>query len=216
MQSLMPVKVLALSLALAFSASCGDGFNKLKERGIDGPSFNVLDGKIILTLKLLKTPFPGDLGGTLPIPRTHESSLEVGPNVMDGGTLIQVHIDPDDIRGVEVADDPNTLPDGRPLPGIPGGTLPSLRIDTELFNTTFYFHQKLFGFYVPFHFNTYGLSAYYTITLNGVDTGMVGIVKSDNEGRNSGLVIFLRLDALKQPQVQRLLQKSRQNPSRLY
>lgn len=215
-RSLLPVKGMVLGLALVLSASCGDGFKTLKNRGIDGPTFNIVDGKVILSLKLLKVRYPGDVGGILPIPHTSDSSLEIGPNTVDGGSLIQLHLNPEDIKGVEVADDPNTLPDGRPLPGIPGGILPSLRADTELWNTSFYFHQKLFGFYVPFNFNTHGLSAYYTLRLNGMDAGLVGIVKSDDQGKNSGLVIFLRHEALKQSQVKKLLELSRQNPHRIY
>jgi hypothetical protein len=214
--SLSSLKLMALTLTLIFSASCGNGLKKLRERGIDGPSFNVLNGQIILTLKLLRTTLPTGSGGELPIPYTSNSSVEIGPNVLDGGTIIQLFLDPDDIKGVQVADDPNTLPDGRPLPGIPGGVLPSLRADTNLWNTTFYFHQKLMGFYVPFHFNTHGLAAYYEVIINGINMGMVGVVKSDSEGRNSGLIVFLRLEALKRPEVEALLERSRRNPHKMF
>ncbi len=63
------------------------------------------------------------LGGSFVIPKTKDSRFELAPNVIDGGTLVQLTLDPADIKGVRVASDPHALPDGRPLPGVAGGEI---------------------------------------------------------------------------------------------
>jgi hypothetical protein len=211
---ILSLKVLALSCAFVVT-SCGNQGDSLPNLpGVKGPIFNVIGGKIMITINLLNVSLP--VGGKIPVPYTRDSSFEVAPNIVDGGTTLQFLLDPAEIKGVTVGSDPHTLPDGRPLPGVPGGTLPSLRVDTQLFNTSFYFAKTLFGFFVPFKLDTRGFGAYYTIKLNGLDAGLLGLVSSDPQGNNSGLVIFLKLDALKSRQLQKLIDMSERNPHMLY
>ena len=211
---ILSAKVLVLSMALV-AVSCGSQGDDLPNLpGVKGPIFNIVDGKVMITINLLNVNLP--VGGKIPVPYTRDSSFEVAPNILDGGTTLQFLLDPAEIKGVTVAEDPNTLPDGRPLPGIPGGTLPSLRVDTQLFDTSFYFAKTLFGFYVPFNLNTQGYAAYYNIKLKGVPAGLLGLVSSDAQGKNSGIIIFLKLDALKSSQVRKLLKMSERNPHMIY
>lgn len=213
-QLILSLKVLALSSVLMVT-SCGNQGESLPNLpGVKGPTFNVVAGKILVTLNLLNVNIAA--GAIIPVPETRSSTFSIAPNLIDGGTTLQFSLDPAEIKGVTVGEDPNTLPDGRPLPGIPGGELPSLRVDTQLFNTSFYFAKTLFGFYVPFQLNTSGFGAYYTIRLNGVDAGLLGLVPSNLEGRNSGLVIFLKHSALKNKMLKKLLRESERNPHKIY
>lgn len=209
---ILSLKMLVLCFALMACGKTASGLPKIQ--GVEGPHFNIVDGKVLITLKLLN--ISSQYGGQMFIPETSHSTIEVGPNIIDGGTLIQVSLDPSDIKGVQVADDPNTLPDGRAIPGIPGGELPSLRIDTQLFNTSYYFSKTLFGIYLPFNFNTQGLGASYEFQIGGKATGNIGIVASEQNKKNSGLLIFLRKAALEDSQLKNVLKMSARNPGVVY
>jgi hypothetical protein len=211
----LSLKLMVLAMALTLAPGCGqtgDGVPQIP--GVTGPSFNIVDGKVLITIKLLQVNITA--GGSMIIPKTKDSRFEISPNIVDGGTLLQFTLDPADIKGVTVAQDPNTLPDGRPIPGIPGGALPSLRIDTPLFHSSYYFSQTLFGIYLPFNFDTRGLAATYQFSINGKVTGSIGIVSSDANGKNSGLLIFLQKAALKDAQLTNMLEESLRNPGVVY
>ena len=60
---------------------------------MEGPSFNVVDGKVLITLKLLQVNITA--GGQMIIPETKNSTFELSPNIVDGGTLIQISLDPE-------------------------------------------------------------------------------------------------------------------------
>jgi hypothetical protein len=206
---IIPVKAMALSISLLIAPACNDNRSSLpKLPGVEGPSFNIVDGKFVVTVKFLRLNIPGGAGG-IPIPRSRYSTVSVSPNVLDGGSMLELTIDPEDIKGVEVADDPNTLPDGRPLPGIPGGILPSLRLDVEkAWNTSFYYHPKLFGFFTPIKvkFDTV-LDPSYRIVIHGIDIGLLGWVGPNSEGGGTGLMLFIRPDDIK-----KLIEMKDRNP----
>jgi hypothetical protein len=210
------VKCITLVLILLLVASCGQQPKLPEVPGIKGPYFNVLNGKVIVTLKLLKANL--NYGGKVPIPKTLESHFEVSPNVLDGGTLVVFHLDAEDLKSVDIGiGDPNTLPDGRAVPGVPGGVLnDSLRVDTELLDLSFYYHQKLFGFYLPLGWDTRGFGGYWNVVINQQNIGMMGAVASDQDGRGAGLLLFLRLDAIKKRELQKLIEHSKKNKDILY
>ena len=145
----MNFKMMFLTIALVLATSCGKEPTLPEIPGVKGPLFNLLDGKVMVTVKLLKANL--NVGAKVPIPKTKASYFEVSPNLEDGGTLLVFFLDLEDLKNMNIGiGDGNTLPDGRPIPGIPGGTLTgSLRADTELLDMSFYFHKSLFGFYVP-------------------------------------------------------------------
>lgn len=181
--------------------------------GVEGPAFNFLDGKLIVSLKLLLVEIQA--GGSMVIPKTKDSRFELVPNIIDGGTLLQVTLDPADIKGVTVANDPNTLPDGRPIPGgIPGGVLPSLRIDTQWLNTSYYFAKTLFGIYFPVKVNTQGIGGTVQFNINGKIGGNFSVVNSDSQGRNAALLLFLRKNAMES--FKEKLEESARNPGIMY
>ncbi len=213
---LLTIKCLMLSMALVLTTSCGKEPKLPEIPGVKGPAFNLMDGKVMVTVKLLRANL--NIGAKVPIPKTKESFFEVSPNLEDGGTLVVFYLDVDDLKDMNIGiGDGNTLPDGRPIPGIPGGTLEgSLRADTELLDMSFYFHQKLFGFYIPLGWDTNGFGGYWNVVINNKNIGMLGAVSSDDQGRGAGFILFLRLDQLKDKQFQQLLQMSKRNPHLKY
>lgn len=210
------LKIAFLTLTLLLATSCGNTPKLPEIPGVKGPLFNLLDGKVLITVKLLKANL--GIGAKVPIPKTKDSFFEVSPNLEDSGTLVVFHLDVDDLKNMDIGvGDGNTLPDGRPIPGIPGGTLEtSLRINTEILDMSFYFHKNLFGFYVPLGWNTNGLGGSYDVIINDKNIGMLGLVPSDTQGRGAGFILFLRLQQLNNKQFKRLLNLSKRNPHTLY
>lgn len=180
--------------------------------GVEGPFFNFLDGKILVTVKLLNAEIGG--GGSFVIPKTKDSRFELAPNVIDGGTLIQLTLDPADIKGVRVGTDPRTLPDGRPIPGVTGGELPSLRIDTDWMNTSYYFAKTLFGVYLPVKFNTQGIGGSMSFKIGKKAGGTLFLIGSDPKGKGSAFLLFLQKNAM--VEMEKYLDASLRNPGVLY
>lgn len=212
----LSLKALFLSFILIFSQGCGKKAEGLPEiPGVKGPLFNMVDGKVMVTLKLLELQFNG--GFKFPIPETRSSFAEVSPNLEDGGTLVVLYLDVEDLKNLNIGfGDPNTLPDGRPVPGIPGGALAdSLRVDTPYLDMSFYLHKQLFGVWIPFKFNTGGISGYYRIVIDGNDIGMLGLVAAE-EDKTAGGIIFLKINSLNNSKMQKLINLSKRNPNTIY
>jgi len=210
------LKMMILTLALLVATSCGNSPKLPEIPGVKGPLFNLLDGKVMVTVKLLRANL--NVGARVPIPKTKASSFEVSPNLEDGGTLVVFSLDIEDLKDMNIGvGDGNTLPDGRAIPGIPGGTLTdSLRVDTELLDMSFYFHKSLFGFYIPLGWNTNGFGGYWNVVINDKNIGLLGAVSSNDQGHGAGFILFLRLQQLKSKEFQKLLRLSKQNPHILY
>lgn len=215
---MLAAKVAVLSLAIVLTPSCGQQGGGLPEiNGVKGPLFNVVDGQVLMTFKLLNMQV--DAGLKVPIPKTKHSFLEFAPNVVDGGMLLQVYMDVEDLRSISIGvGDGNYLPDGRALPGVPGGKLEnSLRIDTQWHDISFYYHQKLFGLWIPVGFETAGISGYWNINMKEKRVGFLGLVGNDEvRGYKAGAVVLLNLEALKDKQLNRLIQLSKRNPHMIY
>ena len=212
----MNFKMMFLTIALVLATSCGKEPTLPEIPGVKGPLFNLLDGKVMVTVKLLKANL--NVGAKVPIPKTKASYFEVSPNLEDGGTLLVFFLDLEDLKNMNIGiGDGNTLPDGRPIPGIPGGTLTgSLRADTELLDMSFYFHKSLFGFYIPLGWNTNGFGGYWNVVINQKNIGLLGAVSSDDQGHGAGFILFLRLDQLKDRQIQKMIELSKRNPHIMY
>jgi len=129
---LLGLKTMVLSVALLVAASCGNQEGVPELNGVKGPIINVVNGQVLVTFKFLN--LSGDFGLGGPVPETRNSTFAFTPNVQDGGMLFVLSLDPQDLEAIDIGiGDGNTLPDGRPVPGIPGGRLEnSLRIDTQL------------------------------------------------------------------------------------
>ena len=205
-----------LTIALVLATSCGNEPTLPEIPGVKGPLFNLLDGKVMVTVKLLKANL--NVGAKVPIPKTKASYFEVSPNLEDGGTLLVFFLDIEDLKNMNIGiGEGNTLPDGRPIPGIPGGILTgSLRADTELLDMSFYFHKSLFGFYIPLGWNTNGFGGYWNVVINQKNIGLLGAVSSDDQGHGAGFILFLRLEQLKDRQIQKMIELSKRNPHIMY
>lgn len=212
------LKVMTVSVAIMLASSCGkqaDGLPSIN--GVKGPFFNVVNGQLLITMKFLNVNY--DNGLKAPIPETRNSSLEFAPNLEDGGMMLQLYVDAEDLASVDIGvGDANTLPDGRALPGIPGGHLEnSLRIDTKWKDISFYFSKKVWGLWMPFGFETAGITGYWNMKFNGKRIGAFILVGDEPEtAKKAGGVIFLNIDAIRNKQVQMLLEKSKRNPHLIY
>src|SRR5690349_14861481 len=81
---MLSIKAMVLCLAIVVVPSCGQQGADLPEiNGVKGPLFNVVDGQVLMTFKLLNMQV--DAGLKVPIPKTKHSFLEFSPNMIDGG-----------------------------------------------------------------------------------------------------------------------------------
>lgn len=215
---MLPIKAMVLCMAILVVPSCGQQGAELPEiQGVKGPIFNVVDGQVLMTFKLLNMQV--DAGLKVPIPKTKHSFLEFAPNAIDGGMMLQVYMDVEDLKSISIGvGDGNYLPDGRALPGVPGGRLEnSLRIDTEWHDISFYYHKELFGLWIPVGFETAGISGYWNINMNQKRVGFLGLVGNDEvRDYKAGAVVLLNLAALKDKQLNRLIEMSKRNPHMIY
>lgn len=212
------IKVATVGLAILLATSCGNQAGGLPQiNGVEGPLLNIVDGQVMMTFKFLNMNV--DAGFKAPINETRNSYMEFSPNVQDGGMLFVLYLDPEDLANVDIGiGDGNTLPDGRPVPGIPGGRLEnSLRIDTPWRDVSFFYHKELFGIWMPFGFDTAGISGYWNMHFNNKNIGFLGLVGSDQvRGYKAGGIVLLKLNALKDKKLQTLIKMSKRNPHRIY
>lgn len=212
---LITMKAALLCAFFLMAPSCGNNGGVLHFDGVSGPYVNMLAGQIIVTMKFPKLMV--DAGAKLPIPKTLNSFAELSPNVEDGGMMFALYLDKNDLAAIDIElGDGNTLPDGRPLPGIQGGVLKdSLRFDTKIGkqDVSFYYHETLFGVWMPFGFETAGVSGYWNVNINGKNVGFLGVVgSSPAQGHKAGGVVLLRLKNLKTREFNKLYEMSLRNP----
>lgn len=193
----------ALSLPLTSFASTQRG----EIPGVKGPYINFVDNKLQLTILLTEVELEG--GIEVPIYKTKNSFASIQQNVIDGGSMVVLKIANEDIKellNVEFGDS-QTLPCGRPIPGIPGGVLKdAFRLDLpeEQYNLSFYYHPKLFGIYVPFNFEVPTGMISIPLKWKGKNVGAFALIGKDGDKKASGTV-FLRLDAIKNDKEMQLL-----------
>ncbi|WPU63252.1 hypothetical protein [Peredibacter starrii] len=215
---MLSLKAMILMLAIVLTPSCGQQTGGVPEiNGVKGPIFNVVDGQILMTFKFLNMQV--DAGLKAPIPKTQRSFFEFAPNVIDGGMILALYLDVADLEAINIGlGDGNYLPDGRAVPGIPGGKLEnSLRIDTAFHDMSFYYHKELFGVWIPVGFETAGISGYWNFNVNNKQAGFLGLVGNDEvRGYKAGAIVLLRMAALKDKQLKRLINLSKMNPHLTY
>ena len=177
----------------------------------------MVDGQILMTFEFRNLQV--EAGFKVPIPKTKRSSFEFAPNAVDGGMILQVYMDVEDLGSISIGlGDGNYLPDGRALPGVPGGKLEnSLRIDTDFEDISFYYHKELFGLWMPMGFETAGISGYWNVKMGEKRVGFIGIVGNDPvKDYKAGAVVLLNLNQLKDKQLQKLIELSKKNPHMIY
>ena len=205
-------RALVLGLTAAFAVSCGSQPELPKIEGVAGPFFNVMDGRVLVSMTLQNVEIIGGL--RLPLGKLQNSSVEVTP-AQDGGTLFQVAVDIADIEGTNWnLVDPHALPDGRPLPGIVGGQLPAFAVTIpQLADTTVYASQKVFGFFLPFKMNVQAIATF-SIVMNGKKFGNLSLVGTDANHTGSGLLTLINLSAAGKKELKRLLKISKRAENR--
>jgi hypothetical protein len=218
---IFPAKISAVTIGL-FSwllVSCGSQPDLPKINGVKGPFFNVQDGKVLISVELERVSIP--VGGSVKIDNMENSYLEVTPGQF-GGTLFQVTLDMKDVENGDFRFlDPKKLPDGRELPGIVGGVLPSVAINVrEWRDVTFYLSKRVFGFFLPTNLDKVSNLPFTTfaINMNKRHIGNLSLMFKTKDSDQSGLLLLLNLSSSGKAELQRLLNHSMksQNRGRIY
>ena len=183
------------STGLVGCGGSGTGLNP-EIAGVAGPDVEMVDGKFILSMAFENINFDGGL--TVPVPKYPNSSLSVGPDFESDGMLIVFTVAIEDF--VNINDrymDPQTLPGGRPLPGVASGALPALALKIpEVLNSVFYVGPKVMGFFVPFNKLDLkgGILTFRFHDKDGVRVGNISLVGEDQVGTNAGLLVLINID----------------------
>lgn len=207
--------ILFFALTLSLSS-----FAKGRIPGVVGPYINIIDEQVLISMGLTEVELPAYGGGI--IPRTENSRLSLEPNNEDGGMLVVLKLDIEDIKkALKVqSGDSQLLPCGRPIMGFPTGEMKNgIRLDLgeDKYNISFYFSKTNFGTYVPFKFNL-PLREPMAIPLQwkGKQVGSLSLVGRDGD-KSAGGAIFIRWAALKaNKEFMRLVEKSKNNPGVMY
>jgi hypothetical protein len=177
--------------------SCGTGGgNNISIPGVEGPYLILQEDKLLITMIMSNLQIEG--GGRIPIPKYENSYMELSPDLQSGGTMLAFYISLQDIFGGKVDQlDPQTLPGGRNLPGVPSGRLPASAFTIEsLSNTTVYLGSSVFGLFVPMKkVGMQGTIATFRFYTGGNRAGNISIVGSDENGENSGILLLLDMNA---------------------
>lgn len=195
----MAVAGLAFAMAATFTG-CGGaskGVNTTID-GVTGPDVELVNGRLILSMVFNTIKIDG--GATIPIPRYPNSSVQVGPDFQSDGTLLVLTVSVSDFLGDKgTFFNPQTLPGGRPLPSVASGVLPAVAIQVpQLFNSVFYVGPEVLGFFVPFKkLDLAGsILTFRFHNKAGDPVGIIGLVGSDAQGKNAGILAMMRADLL--------------------
>ena len=198
-KKLFTLSLVSISLFL-FSCN-GVGVNPTIP-GMSGPHLYLAQGFVRIDAVFEKLQVIG--GGRIPFDvlglTTYPNSfLEFGPDVISGGTLIAIHLSLQDVLygqdGINQLD-PQSLPDGRPLPGIQGGRLPAIAFNVESINNMgFYIGTRVFGIWYPFPALKIGANNIVTARFysDGVRSGNISLVGPNDEGSGSGVLLLIDL-----------------------
>jgi hypothetical protein len=186
-----------LAVSLSGCGGAGRGVNP-EISGIEGPNVELVGGRLILSMVFRNVSVDG--GATIPIPKYPNSSVQVGPDFQSAGTLLVLTVSAGDFLGDRgKLFDPQTLPGGRPIPSVARGVLPAIALQIpQLFNSVLYVGPEVIGFFVPFSKLDLAGSV---ITFRfhnkeGNPVGILGLVGSDANGKNAGILAMMRADLL--------------------
>ncbi|MGZ3700939.1 MAG: hypothetical protein ACXWSD_04110 [Bdellovibrionota bacterium] len=184
----------AVAMALTLTACGGSstGTNPLIS-GVTGPDVEVVNGRLVLSMVFNDIHIDG--GATIPIPKYPNSSIQVGPDFQSAGTLLVLTISVSDFLGDKgTLFNTQTLPGGRPLPGIAAGVIPAVAIQVpQLANMVFYVGPQVLGVFVPFgKLNLQGaIVSFRFYNKAGAPVGMISLVGSDAAGANAGILALV-------------------------
>jgi hypothetical protein len=167
---------------------------------IAGMNYNVefVGGNVILSMVLANIHIDGGL--VIPIPKYPNSSLQVGPDFLSDGTLLVLTVNGTDFLGSGGATfDPQKLPDGRALPAVAKGEMPSVALQIpKLMNTVFYIGPQVIGFFVPFKLQIAGdaILTFRFYDKNNKAIGILGLIGAVTPGLQSGVLAMMRADLM--------------------
>jgi hypothetical protein len=206
MKNLMRLVILS---GVVLFTSCGktkSGSN-LSIPGVNGPKVTLLQDDVLISMSIQSIQLDG--GARVSIPKYPNSYIEISPDVASGGTLFAANIAMKDVLGRNAQEfDAMTLPGGRALPGVLGGSLPAVAFTIPKFhNISIYLGPKIFGLFVPVKINIGQniISARYYIGKSRA--GNLSIVGPDTEGKNSGVLLLLDMDAQTKNQMAAIVAK---------
>jgi hypothetical protein len=211
---LRPFKMGLVTLLLSTSflvSSCGGGGGgkNVKIEGVVGPNLLVVDDGLLVTMVFQKIVMDGGL--RYEIPEYQESYVEVGPDLQSGGTLMAIYIsflDVFDNAGYLKSLDPQTLPGGRPIPGLASGALPAVAFSIpEFHNVSFYLGNNIYALFVPVDIGIKNAIATFRFYSDGARVGNISLVGEDNSGENAGVLLALDLGSKAAKMVKKMAKK---------
>lgn len=188
---------LAVLMAITLTACGGKGTGKNPLiAGVTGPDVEVVNGRLVLSMVFQSIQIDG--GATIPIPKYPNSSIQVGPDFASAGTILVLTISVTDFLGDKGTLFPaQSLPGGRPLPGIASGVIPAVAIQVkQLMNMVFYVGPEVLGVFVPFgKLDMQGaIVSFRFYNKAGEAVGLLSLVGNDAEGKNAGILAMIRAD----------------------
>lgn len=181
-----------------FSTSCGNGTSSsnIHVPGVNKMSVTLNQDAVLISMVFESIQLDGGLRYN--IPKYPNSYLEISPDLQSSGTLMAINIAINDVLNTGLQKlDPQSLPGGRPLPGVAGGRLPAVAFTIEKFhNMGFYIGPQVFGVFIPV--NSLGIGSsiitarYYT---GKSRIGNISLVGDDANGENSGILLMLDMGA---------------------
>lgn len=166
--------------------------------GIRGPNVTLVNGFVILSMAFDNVTI--DAGATIPIPQYPHSSIQVGPDFQTGGLLVSLNMSVVDFLGNHGEGmDPQSLPGGRPLPGVINGALPAAAVRLPVLNNAiFYVGPEVIGFFVPFsQLDLQGIILTFRFFDDAKNpVGTLSLVGHDANGQNSGILALMHADLL--------------------
>lgn len=202
------VGVLAVLLgSLLMLTSCGDSGTNVDIEGVDGPHVTLLQDNLMVSMVFETVQLDGGL--RYAIPKYPNSYLEISPDLQSSGTLMSMSISLDDIFDDTLQQlDPQTLPGGRALPGVVGGSLPAVAFSIDSFyNMAFYVGPEVFGFFVPANIGVQGGIASFRYYIADKAAGTVSVVGQDANGENAGLLLLLDISSSTKKKLKKIAKK---------
>lgn len=187
----------AVLMAVTLTACGGKGTGKNPLiSGVTGPDVEVVNGRLIMSMVFQDIQIDG--GATIPIPKYPNSSVQVGPDFASAGTILVLSVAVTDfLKDKGTLFNPQTLPGGRPIPGIASGVVPAIAIQVpQLMNMVFYVGMEVLGVFVPFSkLDMQGaIVSFRFYNKAGEPVGMLSLVGNDTAGQNAGILALVRAD----------------------